>query len=167
MMQNDRDARIDALLLHNELHEVICRYFDMTDNRRFHETPDFFTADGQFNLYLSRADFQADNPVMSYRGATQVQGMATSALAYIDQTHHTISNFRVEHDGGRVIAHGNMRNYHRGYGITEGKDEESLAAFRAHMEQENGRWKIARLDEIMYIMLGTLDAFPEMSQLKD
>jgi hypothetical protein len=35
------------------------------------------------------------------------------------------------------------------------------------MEQENGRWKIARLDEIMYIMLGTLDAFPEISYLKD
>jgi hypothetical protein len=166
-MSADRDARIEALLLHNELHGFFCRYFDMNDDRRLHEMPDFYTADGEFNLFLSRADFAAGKAATRSRGSAELLGMVNGALAHLDQTHHTMGNFRVETEGGAVVAHANLRAYHRGCGVALGKDEESLSAFTAHMAQEDGRWKIARFDYVLYIILGTFDAFPDVHHLTD
>jgi 3-phenylpropionate/cinnamic acid dioxygenase small subunit len=166
-MSADRDARIDALLLHNELHGFFCRYFDMNDDRRLHEMPDFYTADGQFNLFLSRADFAAGKAAIRARGSVELEAMVNGALVHLDQTHHTMGNFRIETKDGEVIARANLRAYHRGCGVALGKDEESLSAFTAYMVQKDGRWKIACFDYTLYIVLGTFDAFPDMNQQQE
>jgi len=166
-MSTDKDARIDLLLRHNELNSFFCRYFDMNDDRRLHEMPDFYTSDGQFNLYLSRDDFAVGKPTVSSRGSAELQAMVNSSLAHLDQTHHTMGNFRVETKDGNIIVRANLRAYHRGCGVAQGKDEESLSAFTAHVVQEAGSWKIARFDYVLYIILGTFDAFPAVNELKD
>ena len=60
-----------------------------------------------------------------------------------------------------VRAH--LRAYHKASSDAQGKDEESLSTFTAHMAEHGGSWKIARFDYVILIALGRFDAFTDVT----
>jgi 3-phenylpropionate/cinnamic acid dioxygenase small subunit len=164
-MINADQSQLEKLVLHHELHRFFCQYFDVCEAPLLDEYSNYFAADGQFNMYVNRGEERASTPTVSIRGPAGIRDMTETALVNLEQTHHTMGNFWVNIEDGQVIARAHLRAYHRAKGFALGKDEESLSTFTAAMVQENGRWKIARFDYVLYIVLGSFEAFPEVEKL--
>ena len=79
----------------------------------------------------------------------------------LSATHHFLSNYVVEpaRDGSSAKASCYLRAHHVGNRERSHLYEESLGRFDFATVLEHGVWKIARMEENIFIMLGTADAF--------
>jgi hypothetical protein len=161
----DKDQQHELLVLHQDLHRFFCQYFDVCEAPRLDEVPNYFTDDAVFNIYMSRAEEAAGTPTITARGGAGVKAMNEGALAQLEQTHHTLGSFWVEIENGQPVARAHLRAYHRGRRPGNSQDMESLSTFRAVMANEGGSWKIAHYDYVIFIVLGSLEAFPEVDEL--
>ncbi len=79
----------------------------------------------------------------------------------LSATHHLLSNYVVDPaaDGTSARASCYLRAHHVGNRERSHLFEESLGRFDFQTVLEDGTWKIARMEENIFIMLGTADAF--------
>lgn len=150
-MTDSREANID--LMNNYAHALDTRDWDLLAS--------LFTADAQFvaRQYLENSvpgpDFQTTD------GCDTIVGFIRKTWDGLSATHHMLSNYVVKlaADGNSAKASCYLRAHHVGNRERSHLFEESLGRFDFHTVHEGGNWKILKMEENIFIMLDTAEAF--------
>ena len=150
-MIDDRQAHID--LMNNYAHAL--------DTRDWALLASLFTGDAQFvaRQYLEDSvpgpDFQTTD------GGDAIVSFIRKTWEGLSATHHMLSNYVVNFatDGSSAKASCYLRAHHVGNRERSHLFEESLGRFDFHTVREGGSWKIHKMEENIFIMLGTAEAF--------
>lgn len=155
-MTDSRQAHID--LMNNYAHALDTRDWDLLAS--------LFTPDARFiaRQYLENSvpgpDFQTTD------GGDAIVGFIRQTWDGLSATHHMLSNYVVNlaADGTSAKASCYLRAHHVGNRERAHLFEESLGRFDFHTVLDSGAWKIRQMEENIFIMLGTADAFAPLDQ---
>jgi len=150
-MTDDRQAHID--LMNSYAHALDTRDWDLFVS--------LFTPDVHFmaRQYLENAvpgpDFQ------STRGRDDLVAFIRKTWDGLSATHHMLSNHVVNlgEDGRSATASCYLRAHHVGNRERSHLFEESLGRFDFHTVRDPDGWKIRQMEENIFVMLGTAEAF--------
>jgi ketosteroid isomerase-like protein len=141
--------------------DLMNAYAHALDTRDWDLFASLFTADTEFAMRE-----WADNAVpkdwsFEIKGRDALTGMLQNTWDGLSATHHMLSNYVVNpaSDGMSAKASCYLRAHHVGNRERSRVFEESLGRFDFATVLEHGTWKIARMEENIFIMLGTADAF--------
>ena len=146
-----RQANID--LMHRYAHAL-----DVRDWALF-ET--LFTADSSFAMREWGENAVPRDWSFEVTGRDALIAMLRGIWDGLSATHHMLSNHVVEPaaDGLSASASCYLRAHHVGNRERAHLFEESLGRFDFRTVREDGQWKIARMEENIFIILGTTEAF--------
>ena len=142
-----------------EIHSTFCRLLFNLDERRLERTADQFTESGIVRMFASLDDRDAGQPVSEAVGHRGIVENFQRYFRRLDRTHHSITNFVADIDGGEAAVRAHLRCYHRGCGQAAGLWEESLALMNAKVIAEGGQWRIQNMDYAVAIILGSIEVF--------
>lgn len=141
--------------------DLMNRYAHALDVRDWDLLASLFTEDAGFRarVILEGGVPDADNTAVDGRDAL----VATLRTIWdgLSATHHMLSNYLVEPaaDGMTAKASCYLRAHHVGNRERAHLFEESLGRFDFATVREAGGWKIRRMEENLFVMLGTAEAF--------
>ena len=141
--------------------DLMNRYAHALDVRDWDLFASLFTEDAKFHArqYLENAVPGEDFLVQS--GRDTIVSSIRTIWEGLSATHHMLSNYVVElaQDAQSAETSCYLRAHHVGNRERSYLFEESLGRFDFKTVLEDGRWKISRMDENIFIMLGTEEAF--------
>jgi hypothetical protein len=154
----DSLARFEVQQAHIDL---MNQYAHALDVRDWDLLASLFTADASFRAREIRAGVaQPDNTAMDGRDAI----LSTLRMIWdgLSATHHMLSNYVVEPaaDGMTAQASCYLRAHHVGNRERSHLFEESLGRFDFATVRIGEQWKIRGMEENLFVILGTADAFP-------
>lgn len=162
-MSTDFEAQIIAREAHIDLFN---RFGFALDQRNWTAFAALFTEDAGFTTTVGHGfdDNGALNPgevLVNARGRDDVVATIASFIESVSATHHLMSNYVVDiaEDRKSAKASAYARVYHIGKGPKAALFEESFARFDIKTVYQQSAWKIASMDELVMIMLGTVDVF--------
>lgn len=141
--------------------DLMNRYAHALDVRDWDLLASLFTQDAGFRarVILDGGVPDADNTAVDGRDAL----VATLQAIWdgLSATHHMLSNYVVETaaDGTTARASCYLRAHHVGNRERAHLFEESLGRFDFETVREQGGWKIRWMEENLFVMLGTAEAF--------
>lgn len=150
-------ARFETRQAHIDL---MNRYAHALDVRDWALLASLFTEDASFRAREIREGVaEPDNTAMDGRD-TIVTALQT-IWDGLSATHHMLSNYAVEPapDGRTARASCYLRAHHVGNRERAHLFEESLGRFDLETVHEPGGWKIRRMTENLFVILGTAEAF--------
>ena len=153
----DSLARFEVQQAHIDL---MNQYAHALDVRDWDLLASLFTADASFRAREIREGVaQPDNTAMDGRDAI----LSTLRMIWdgLSATHHMLSNYvvRPAADGETAYASCSLRAHHVGNRDRSHLFEESLGRFDFATVREGPRWKIRSMEENLFVILGTADAF--------
>jgi hypothetical protein len=140
--------------------DLMNRYAHALDLRDWDLLASLFTADASFRAReLHEGVPQPDNTRMD--GREMIVTTLKAIWDGLSATHHMLSNYVVEPaaDGLTARASCYLRAHHVGNRERAHLFEESLGRFDFVTVCENNQWKIRRIEENLFVILGTADAF--------
>jgi 3-phenylpropionate/cinnamic acid dioxygenase small subunit len=150
-------ARFETRQAHIDL---MNRYAHALDMRDWDLLASLFTADAGFRARVIREGVpEPDNTVMD--GRDTIVSTLQAIWDGLSATHHMLSNYVVEPaaDGGTARASCYLRAHHVGNRERAHLFEESLGRFDFDTVREGDGWKIRRMVENLFVILGTEEAF--------
>ncbi|MBV1687553.1 nuclear transport factor 2 family protein [Novosphingobium sp. G106] len=141
--------------------DLMNRYAHALDVRDWGLLASLFTVDAAFRarVILEGGVPDADNTAVDGRDAL----VATLQAIWdgLSATHHMLSNHVVEPaaDGTSAKASCYLRAHHVGNRERAHLFEESLGRFDFETVRTDGGWKIRHMEENLFVMLGTAEAF--------
>ena len=147
-----RQANIDLMNLY-------AHTLDVRDWARFAA---LFTADARFHARQYGDYSVPGEDFMLLEGRDAIVGSLQAIWRGLSATHHMLGNHTVElaPDGRSAKASCYLRAHHVGDRERSHLFEESLGRFDLETVREDDGWRIARMDENIFVVLGTPDAFP-------
>jgi hypothetical protein len=141
--------------------DLMNRYAHALDVRDWDLLVSLFTEDACFRarMILEGGVPDADNTAIDGRDA--IVSTLQAIWDGLSATHHMLSNYVVEPaaDGASARASCYLRAHHVGNRERAHLFEESLGRFDFETVREAGGWKIRRMEENLFVMLGTAEAF--------
>lgn len=153
----DRLVRFEVQQDHIDL---MNRYAHALDVRDWNLFASLFTEDAGFRAReIVEGVAQADNTAMD--GRDTIVATLQTIWDGLSATHHLLSNYVVEPaaDGRTARASCYLRAHHVGNRERAHLFEESLGRFDFETVRVDGGWKIRRMAENLFVILGTADAF--------
>lgn len=149
--QSPRDANIDLL----------SRYTLATSRRDWAAMADLFTSDAKFAAKRSTGFGEEEEIVFAVEGPETIVAATSGPLESVAASHVVVSGHVVEAaaDGNSATVTCFFRAHHAGKGERAHLFEESLGRFDLKTVLIGTEWKIAKMDEIVLIMLGTPEVF--------
>jgi hypothetical protein len=149
--QSPRDANIDLL----------SRYVLATSRRDWAALAGLFTPDAKFAAKRSPGFGEAEEIVFAVEGPAAIVEATAGPLESVAASHVILSGHVVDDasDGYSARVTCFFRAHHAGKGERAHLFEESLGRFELETVRMGEDWKIARMDEIVTIMLGTPEVF--------
>jgi len=146
-----RQANIDLMNL----------YAHALDTRDWALFASLFTADMRFTARQYEENSVPGPDFQTVEGRDALVAFIRKTWDGLSATHHMLSNYMVTPagDGRSARASCYLRAHHVGNRERAHLFEESLGRFDFETVIEDGRWKIRRMEENIFIMLGTADAF--------
>ena len=141
--------------------DLMNRYAHALDVRDWDLFDSLFTDDAEFyaRQYLENAVPGED--FISLAGREAIASSIRTIWDGLSATHHMLSNYVVElaADGRSARTSCYLRAHHVGNRERSHLFEESLGRFDFRTVLEEDAWKISRMDENIFVILGTQDAF--------
>ncbi|MCB2059642.1 MAG: nuclear transport factor 2 family protein [Novosphingobium sp.] len=141
--------------------DLMNRYAHALDMRDWDLLASLFTEDAEFyaRQYLENAVPGED--FLAQQGRETIVSSIRAIWDGLSATHHMLSNYVVElaKDDRSADTSCYLRAHHVGNRERSHLFEESLGRFDFRTVLEDGRWKICRMEENIFIMLGTEEAF--------
>jgi hypothetical protein len=155
------DADVQASIVTHQAHvDLMNRYAHALDVRDWDLLASLFTKDASFRAREIREGVaQPDNTAMD--GRDTIVSTLRAIWDGLSATHHMLSNYVVEPaaDGHTARASCYLRAHHVGNRERAHLFEESLGRFDFDTVHEAGKWKIRRMAENLFVILGTAEAF--------
>ena len=146
--------------------DLMNRYAHALDTRDWPLFEALFTEDAEFRArqYLENAVPGED--FLQQLGRETIVSAIRTIWDGLSATHHMLSNYVVElaDDGRSARCSCYLRAHHVGNRERSHLFEESLGRFDFETVMEGGAWKIRRMDENIYVILGTEEAFAPTSE---
>ncbi len=145
--------------------DLMNTYAHALDTRDWNLFESLFTEDTEFAARQFEENAVPGPFFQDMKGRDQLVAFIRTVWDGLSATHHMLSNYVVEPaDNGRSAkASCYLRAHHVGNRERSHLFEESLGRFDLDTVCENGNWKIRRMEENIFIMLGTADAFAPAS----
>ena len=152
------EAHPDPIQAHIDLMNA---YAHALDTRDWDLLATLFTADASFGAREWGENAQAGEFTVKMAGRDTIVGTLRTIWDGLSRTHHMLSNYVVEPAPDRQTARAScyLKAHHVGNRERSHLFEESLGRFDFLTLREGGRWKIRRMEENIFVMLGTADAF--------
>lgn len=143
--------------------DMMNRYAHALDTRDWMLFASLFTEDTEFAARQWGENAVPGEDFMSVTGRDALTATLQKIWEGLSATHHMLSNYVVKPAGDGLSAEGScyMRAHHVGNRERSHLFEESLGRFDLKTVREAGGWKIARMEENIFVMLGTADAFAD------
>jgi hypothetical protein len=160
-MMTDIAATLARFEMQQDHIDLMNRYAHALDVRDWDLLASLFTEDAGFRarVILEGGVPDADNTAVDGRDAL----VATLQAIWdgLSATHHMLSNYVVEAaaDGTTARASCYLRAHHVGNRERAHLFEESLGRFDFETVRTDGGWKIRWMEENLFVMLGTAEAF--------
>jgi 3-phenylpropionate/cinnamic acid dioxygenase small subunit len=157
MSNNNSLARFETQQAHIDL---MNRYAHALDMRDWALLASLFTDDASFRAREIREGIaEADNTAMD--GRETIVTTLQAIWGGLSATHHMLSNYVVEPapDGMTARASCYLRAHHVGNRERAHLFEESLGRFDFETLRDGDGWKIRRMAENLFVILGTAEAF--------
>lgn len=141
--------------------DLMNRYAHALDVRDWPLFESLFTADAEFAMREWAENAVPRDWSFEITGRGALVGMIRGIWDGLSATHHMLSNYMVDPapDGLSATASCYLRAHHVGNRERAHLFEESLGRFDFRTVCEGGQWKISRMEENIFIILGTADAF--------
>ena len=150
------DPEVRALLDRLEIGDLLSRFCDAVDHKRWGLLDDVFVPDAVAYFPSGTADQGLDELVVE--GAANIAQFLQGAFQHIGPSHHMVSNLQVDIDGDGATYTSRIRSRH-GNVQDPTVFEESLARFSGAAVRTPGGWRISQWREVMDFMLGSREAF--------
>jgi hypothetical protein len=149
--------------------DLMNRYAHALDTRDWDLFASLFTPDARFHARQYRDYSVPGEDFMVLEGRDAIVGSLQAIWRGLSATHHMLANHMVElaPDARNARASCYLRAHHVGDKERAHLFEESLGRFDFETVLEDGTWKIARMDENIFVVLGTPDAFPPPESAAD
>jgi len=141
--------------------EVMNRYAHALDIRDWALLASLFTSDAAFHARQYGENAVPGEDFMVLKGRDAIVGSLQAVWDSLSATHHMLGNHMVElaADGQSARASCYLRAHHVGNRERAHLFEESLGRFDLETVLDGGAWQIRRMDENIFVILGTADAF--------
>ena len=141
--------------------DLMNAYAHALDMRDWDLFASLFTQDTSFAMREWAENAVPKDWSFEIKGREALVAMIKGILDGLSATHHFLSNYVVNPapDGLSAKASCYLRAHHVGNRERSHLFEESLGRFDFETVVEQGAWKIRRMEENIFIMLGTADAF--------
>jgi hypothetical protein len=144
MSDRDMQALADRLAVA----DVIVRYFELVDSKRWDDMHEVFTED-------TTARWTADNVIVGREGVVgAMRHMSGSAEI---MTYHHVAAMTPVIDGDRAEVVARVRAMHHGVGPREGKFYESLGIQPTSLVRTSDGWRIKHHDWVIAVKLGSME----------
>jgi hypothetical protein len=155
MQASNADVR-DAIVT------VMNRYAHALDVRDWNLLTSLFTPDARFHGRQYGDYSVPGEDFMVLEGRDAIVGSLQTIWRGLSATHHMLSNHMAEPAPDHLSAKAScyLRAHHVGDRERAHLFEESLGRFDFEMVCAADGWKITRMDENIFVILGTADAFP-------
>jgi SnoaL-like domain len=154
------DSEVRGLLDRVAIHDLVCRYCDALDLRKWELLYDVFTPDvtahwpaGTDEQGLAETDMQ---------GSKEIVAWLQQVFEDFGPTHHLVSNLVLDGDGDVLSFVCRVRAYHAAKGRP--LFEESLARFSGTARRTPDGWRVQDWRESIAIALGNPVEFAEFLQ---
>ena len=141
--------------------DLMNAYAHALDTRDWDLFAALFTEDTSFAMREWAENAVPKDWSFEIEGRDALLAMLQNTWDGLSATHHMLSNYVVDPapDGMSAKASCYLRAHHVGNRERSHLFEESLGRFDLETVLEHGAWKIRRMEENIFIMLGTADAF--------
>ena len=142
--------------------DLLNAYAHALDTRDWDLFVSLFTEDTAFAMREWADNAVPKDWAFETQGRDALVSMIQGIWDGLSATHHMLSNHMVEpaRDGRSAKGSCYLRAHHVGNRERAHLFEESLGRFDYESVFDDGRWKIRRMEENIFIILGTPDAFP-------
>lgn len=137
-------SELERLLLERELHQVVCRYARLCDER------DWTAIDQVFS-----AEATADYGGWHLRDRAAVLAMLSNNLGGCGPTQHLLGNLRVDVDAGGVNSRTAVRASHRGAGTLQDQTYECMGEYHDRWLLTPDGWRIAHRRMLVTLEFGS------------
>lgn len=143
--------------------DIMNQYAHALDTRDWDLFATLFAEDTVFAARLWGENAVPGPDFMNVKGCRELTQTLQKTWEGLSATHHFLSNYVVKPsaDGDSAEASCYMRAHHVGNRERAHLFEESLGRFDFRMVKQADGWKIARMEENIFVMLGTADAFAD------
>lgn len=143
--------------------DLMNRYAHALDTRDWELFATLFTEDTEFAARQWEEGAVPGPDFMNVKGCRELTETLQKTWEGLSATHHLLSNYVVDlaPDGASAKATCYMRAHHVGNRERSHLFEESLGRFDLETVKQADGWKIARMEENIFIMLGTAEAFAD------
>lgn len=141
--------------------DLMNQYAHALDVRDWKLFASLFTEDTEFAARQWEENAVPGPDFMNVKGRDELTSTLQQTWEGLSATHHFLSNYVVNLAEDRSSAEAScyMRAHHVGNRERSHLFEESLGRFDLKTVLEAGSWKIARMEENIFVMLGTAEAF--------
>jgi hypothetical protein len=141
--------------------DLMNSYCHALDTRDWELFASLFTQDTEFAARQWEENAVPGPDFMNVKGRDALTTTLQQTWDGLSATHHMLSNYVVNlaPDEASADASCYMRAHHVGNRERSHLFEESLGRFDFKTVKQAGGWKIARMEENIFVMLGTADAF--------
>jgi len=143
---SDRDAQ--ALADRLAVADVVVRYFELVDAKRWDDMHEVFTDD-------TTARWTADNVIEGRDGVIGAMRHMSGSDEIV--TYHHVAAMTPVIDGDRAEVVARVRAMHHGVGAREGKFYESLGIQPTSLVRTPDGWRIKHHDWIIAVKLGSME----------
>jgi len=143
---SDRDAQ--ALADRLAVADVVVRYFELVDAKRWDDMHEVFTDD-------TTARWTADNVIEGRDGVVGAMRHMSGSDEIV--TYHHVAAMTPVIDGDRAEVVARVRAMHHGVGAREGKFYESLGIQPTSLVRTPDGWRIKHHDWIIAVKLGSME----------
>jgi 3-phenylpropionate/cinnamic acid dioxygenase small subunit len=134
---------LERLLLERELHQVVCLYARLCDER------DWAAVDRVFS-----PDASADYGGRPLKDREALRDMLRRHLGGCGPTQHLLGNLQVQIDGNGVSSRVSVRAAHRGAGTLQDQTYECLGEYRDRWVHTPQGWRIAHRSMVVTLEFG-------------
>ncbi|MCB2077815.1 MAG: nuclear transport factor 2 family protein [Novosphingobium sp.] len=147
--------------IHQANVDLMNKYAHALDVRDWALLETLFTADARFLARQYEDNAIPGEPFLEQNGRDVIVPSLRKIWDGLSATHHTLSNYVVEAavDGKSARSSCYLRAHHVGNRERAHLFEESLGRFDFETVIEDGAWKIRHMEENIFVILGTADAF--------
>lgn len=152
------DTKADAFQANIDMMNAYAHALDVRDWDLF---ASLFTEDTEFAARQYLENSVPGEDFMLVKGRDALVATLQKTWEGLSATHHMLSNYvvNIAPDTASAEASCYMRAHHIGNRERSHLFEESMGRFDFKTVRREGGWKIRRMDENIFIMLGTADAF--------
>jgi SnoaL-like protein len=143
---SDRDAQ--ALADRLAVADVVVRYFELVDAKRWDDMHEVFTDD-------TTARWTADNVIEGRDGVVGAMRHMSGSDEIV--TYHHVAAMTPVIDGDRAEVVARVRAMHHGVGAREGKFYESLGIQPTSLVRTPDGWRIKHHDWVIAVKLGSME----------